>query len=753
MQLDFENFLPLADSDYDSDSDSDDVDDFDFQRGRDQHVTHTEKFDQHKLAYILGHEDKFKKQMRDACFENDYAPFSVMKKYLESSKKGEIVVTYRQNESIGRFYAEGALSLQGLPREVRHTIASDLYTDIDMVNAHPIILQHLCETRKIKIKYLARYNKNRDKYLDTINAPREDAKTAVLSLMNGGRKAYESLGENKPQWLVKFKKEMDFIHRNIAVGSSYSEHMARREADGKTFNHEASYMNVLLCDFENKILQCVWRGLGEPKDCVLCFDGIMIRRDPELPGLRELEDRVHKQLGIQVQLKVKPMTEGFKMPEEIPKYHDPEYNRFDFTDDYDYSSFRQEFNGKKFESYEAMDEALTPKYRRVVALILSGEGCYIKKCIDGYDITKRLGRSGFNMFYTDSNSKVVKIAFYEYLDTKNGFGQCSCKIDNSNTDLFNTWSGFQAQRVENPSETALAGVELMKSFILESWARSDIDSYKYIVSWMAGLFTNTSINKKALAMISPPGCGKGTMIEFLEFLLRKTNIYNTVGIASITQKHNTAIQGKRLIVVNEMSSTRDEFKSNFDKIKSYITDPTISIEPKGVNPYQVDNISNYVLFTNHRDAIIVEERDRRYAIFEMSDAHINDWDYFKSIREQCFNQEVADAFYTYLLDLGDDKVSLNRIPNTSLRNEMINLSKPTPLKFLDYALGDGKEAVWDSETQLPALTFYNKYVEWCRENGERSHTSTKFGTHVRDHIVKRHSRTGNVYICPVSESE
>ena len=87
-----------------------------------------------------------------------------------------------------------------------------------------------------------------------------------------------------------------------------------------------------------------------------------------------------------------------------------------------------------------------------------------------------------------------------------------------------------------------------------------------------------------------------------------------------------------------MSSTKEKFKANFDKIKSFISDPTMKIEPKGVNPYTINNISNFILFTNHRDAIIVEESDRRYAIFEMGVSHRNDSQYFDMIREKCFHR-------------------------------------------------------------------------------------------------------------------
>ena len=78
------------------------------------------------------------------------------------------------------------------------------------------------------------------------------------------------------------------------------------------------------------------------------------------------------------------------------------------------------------------------------------------------------------------------------------------------------------------------------------------------------------------------------------------------GIERVVGKHNKHIANKRLIVINEMASTREECKSDFDRIKPYITDETITIEPKSIDSYEIDNIANTMCFSNHRDSILVE---------------------------------------------------------------------------------------------------------------------------------------------------
>ena len=734
------NDLPRCNSDSDSDSDYEEPEQKVSQP--DQFKKHQETFNQHKLSHIISNEALYKPLMRPEVIQDEnYSPFTIMKKYLAESRGGEITVEYKQNAGVGRYYALGSLSLQSMPREIRHSIANELYADIDIVNAHPVILSHLCGLKKISTKYLDRYNSSRDTCLKTLGVSREVGKTAILSLMNGGAKAYDSL-EKKPQWLLKLKREIEKIHKHFSLEDGFETHKSMREEKGITYNHAASYMNVKLCDYENKILQYMWVLLGSPVNCVLCFDGIMVLKGL-VYDLLDMEKAVLTGLGLKIQLKVKVMDEGFDLP-GVDLYKDPEHNRFDFEDPYTYQMFHSEFNSKKFESYAQMEEAVWDNSRKVIALILDGEGSYIKKDKDGKSSTvKKLGKSNFNMFYTDASKKKTRICIEEFLGTHDAFGNYVCKMDKCPETDFNLWTGFQAKR----RDTFDPRTQHMIDFLKNIWAGGNDEVYDYLISWFAGLL-KPGMNRTAVAMIAPQGTGKGFFLEFMKLILRQSNVADMVGIQSITQKHNTAIQGKRVVVINEMSSTRDEFKSNFDKIKSYITDPVINIEPKGVNPYSIDNIGNYLLFTNHRDAIIVEESDRRYAIFEMSTAKINNTEYFNMLERECFNQDVADSFYTYLLDY-PNKVDVRKIPNTELRQEMMGLSKSTPLKFLDYALDEGKEETWGDMTTIGATVFYSKYTDWCHDNGERNcYTSTKFGTALKDKIQKRKTMGKNVYVLP-----
>ena len=124
----------------------------------------------------------------------------------------------------------------------------------------------------------------------------------------------------------------------------------------------------------------------------------------------------------------------------------------------------------------------------------------------------------------------------------------------------------------------------------------------------------------------------------------------------------------------------------------------------------------------------------------MSDCRINDKEYFTNLRKDCFKQNVADEFYTYLM--GIELVPC--IPMmTDLRQEMMNMSKSTPLKFLD-AVRD--ENMFEGLTEVKSSVFYTSYSRWCSENGERLVlTSTKFGTIINTKLQKHRRNDGCYY--------
>ena len=118
---------------------------------------------------------------------------------LQSTLKGDLSqIKYKRASgmSYGRVNPVGAIGLASLRREIRHTLARDNYSDIDIDNAHPTFCRQYCEANGLDCGSIAEYVDNRDTwlarvsdaYLQDIDADgrRDVAKKLFIALMYHG---------------------------------------------------------------------------------------------------------------------------------------------------------------------------------------------------------------------------------------------------------------------------------------------------------------------------------------------------------------------------------------------------------------------------------------------------------------------------------------------------------------------------------------------------------------------------------------
>jgi P4 family phage/plasmid primase-like protien len=288
----------------------------------------TEYYDEYLLNYLIQHEEEFSSRVSSRRDVN-CPPFTLLKKYHKKGSFGKIEVVYKQTDGRGRFCAVGQTSQQCISRKLRHTIGGDEYIDLDIVNCHPNLAEQKCKEMELPTPYLTKFNKNRDKifkpYLDA-GATKDQVKIAYLSMLNGGRGDYDAL-PTSTTFGRKFKAEMKRIHNYFVSTSPLTEFekvRKKRIRDGKDRNHEAGFMNHKLQDYENMCLMAMYEFFGKPKDCVLVFDGMQLRKsktDAFTGGVanfdfKKLEEFIFKKTGFKIKIKEKKMDEGFN--NEIP---------------------------------------------------------------------------------------------------------------------------------------------------------------------------------------------------------------------------------------------------------------------------------------------------------------------------------------------------------------------------------------------------------------------------------------------------
>ena len=113
--------------------------------------------------------------------------FAVFKQFCKTNLKYNGVVTRSYSYSAetpmdqgGRLYSGS--SIQSLPKAIRGFVASDT-TDVDMKNAHPTLLQYICNLHSISCPQLEYYNNHRDEILKTF-PDADEAKKLFLKSVN-----------------------------------------------------------------------------------------------------------------------------------------------------------------------------------------------------------------------------------------------------------------------------------------------------------------------------------------------------------------------------------------------------------------------------------------------------------------------------------------------------------------------------------------------------------------------------------------
>ena len=110
------------------------------------------------------------------------AYFGVLKKTLKQAHKngGAIAKEYKfgKLEGGGRLYVEGG-GIQTLQSDLRNYLCGEYYYDFDIVNCHPCILLHICNTFGIDAMYLKQYVQDRQNVLSSHDLAKKDILVAM----------------------------------------------------------------------------------------------------------------------------------------------------------------------------------------------------------------------------------------------------------------------------------------------------------------------------------------------------------------------------------------------------------------------------------------------------------------------------------------------------------------------------------------------------------------------------------------------
>jgi len=709
-----------------------------------------EKINIVKLKYILNNKDKYKdiveaeeKAMRRS---NRSSPdtkcnvWTIIKKVIKNttpipnSEYGYIKVNYKKgskSNNIGRWYADGSIGLAPMCSCIRHTICDNIWVDIDQVNSHPTITKTFMNKNGFTSPLLNKCFEDRESFLNTIAeeeaCSRDDAKTAVISVINGGK--------FKTATLMQLADELKPCINKVIKLPQYKEiydHCKRTYADnhnlvGKTFSR-------ILQIVENDLLECYidycqkHNLIPEYKNhpqVSLIFDGFQLVNNDKIT--QELLDDMRKvafeKTEYDIPLKIKPFDSKLNIPcdyNEVEEDDDDEEEDYIPDDVKSYHEVKQEFEKKSFKIIHPPSiYTIDAKYddNGVLEDVMQS----IKHARDSYaHINCYIAcKKGKNKKETKSRVLLMNkwlydpdIRYYDSVCWKPPPLTChDC--------LYNTWKPLRISDVELQN-TSRDFVKEFLTFCENLFESKEV--MNYLLARYAFRLQNPGLRTHlCVVYFGEEGGGKSTFIDTIYKLFGQYAIQIDKA-SKLYQSHSSYEKEKCFICVNEAAGT-DNFE-NSEVLKTRITENKLYINPKGIQAYEIDNLCDYDMTTNNMNVVkITDSSTRRWFQHETTMYYMGNVEFFNDYRENIlFNDIALRQIYNYLINYNWKDViksgnfqDVTYKPETSVTRQVKECNRDKLVWFYKHFVDEFTCEDNDNVTFLNCELF-RSWNHWCFDN-------------------------------------
>lgn len=336
------------------------------------------------------------------------------------------------------------------------------------------------------------------------------------------------------------------------------------------------------------------------------------------------------------------------------------------------------------------DEIFIPEWVKGWVLVNSSSSFY------NFNTHQNLRPMGFNMEYSnitpfDSNGR--KQSACNYIE-KNGFievvsdyaylpmmdkGVCSI----GNKKVVNTFdqTSVPLEAIEY-SEEGLKAIKHIKKHI--KLLCGDAGNGRILLQWLA--FQVQYPGKKipwSPIIQSIQGVGKTFLAKMMAAALGHPNV-GVVSPQVVVSQFNAWATGVSLNILEELKIAGHNRFEAANALKPLVSDETITINPKGMGTYTTLNTTNYIVFTNYKDAIPLEDSDRRWWVIFVQLSSLEDIEKKTGIDKDVYFDKLWNAVNNYgpeirkwLLEyeISDEFKAMKTAPMTQYKASMIATEK------------------------------------------------------------------------------
>ena len=619
----------------------------------------------------------------------------VVKWAIRHAESDGVSFEYRHGvgKDFGRMVSD---SMMGIPRDIRGFVCvsqdsqKPILTDLDMDNCHCVILQWQCKRHGITCDALSEYIANRQKHkeelMESTGKSKDDVKSMFLAAVNS-QNEMERWEKNLTIFFIKFDKECKEIqqaflrlteYRHIlpyaekAANEKLEAKKAERRRDRKTTNGltanvAGSFINLILCTWENRFLGVACRAIASMglEVNVNNFDGMMIRGDHYPKGDQPtVRDDVICPALEQALLEEFKITMGWSM-----KRHS---TGLVYSDD-----------GLRL-PYSKLAELWLKRICRVGSE-------YVLELTDGSTVTQtarnladRLGaetakcllvgpgaQTWYSHTFADTLCRDPAMRTYEKADMYPDPSECPPNVYNRWKPMpCESWDVTQA----NPESENVA---TFRNLVLILADRDDKVA-AFVELWIAHMLQHPSRKPNAwLIFMSEQGAGKGTLVCIIARLVGSAKVKKVGNVErSLLGAYNDVVRDAFLVVLDEAKGKH--LFDGGDELKNMITESTVTVHEKYMSAQEIRSYARWMVTVQPR-SVPTKKGDRRGVISRCSDElcvkegqqHLKDVNHWIDESHEKFKPQFIPDIHAYLMTLKPPTVfQSDELPQTEVQREL-----------------------------------------------------------------------------------
>jgi hypothetical protein len=653
--------------------------------------------------------------------------------------------SYSKNmKTMGRQYSNG---VQGIMREVRGFLMNHT-SDIDMANAHPVILSYLCKKHNIPCVHLDHYIQNRDEILGSVpKLDRNGAKTLFLKAMNNDTKNKNC----SHPFFRKFDCETKHIQKALSEIPEYKP-IVDTIPDDKSYNQEGSKMNRILTVYEDKLLHVAIQTIQNKgmEVASLMFDGLMVYDDhyQNIELLREIETACETEFpGVGMKWDYKKHETPFSIPEG-------------WVSKNLVNSVKESNHETSENSSHKVFARLVVEFEKTHAKILN-KSCFVKETSEKTIImTEKDLTTTYKHIECGVNRNGIPQSFISlwinYNDSIRKYDDVGIYPKGSlcPPNIYNLWRPF-AMDLDTPYSPNSTGVEFILNHI-KILCNNDDTVACFVLFWIAQMIQFPEVKSGIMPVfVGKQGTGKSSLVILLTKLLGAVKVLESSDPSrDIWGPFNGLMADSFLVHLCELS--KKSFVESMGKVKNLLTDPTMTINNKGVKQITINSIHRFISTTNNEDCIPTEKGDRRLLICRCSDEKKGQKSYFDQLYGYMEDVSVLRGLFDYFKQIqGMDAFHKLPLPVTEFHADMMDMNRSPVESWLEEFTQQNSTK---TDVELTSEAVYSEFQGWLGRTNTTYHVNkAQFMVRLKnlqiDGVETKHTKTGGKKVFNIPKLE